>query len=321
MRVKRMLLWWLTKNATHVVHGTQAGGDRHLPIGWVEREVKQLLKGTSVRKRKHGSGKSDAYVIPIFDDSSGKTTEVPFRVMASNYKRADEVQLAAQTPGSATAIPVWEHHVTEHDTDRPKQLAAIALCQDGKFRAFVLAPADLKKLPKSSRELLERGRMANRATPLLLEATISVPEHLQPETERKESARQLAKELAAFENKLKGKRKQKVVKIRKWERNPRVRKLALRAYGPTCMIEGCRCTQSLSASQLLQVVDCHHIEAISSKGGDRLSNLMVLCPTHHMVFHRCDCTFQWTNEVRGVLSLTDTGTTFAVVRRRVTLPE
>lgn len=321
IRITRMLAWWLTRNATHVVHGRQGGGDVHLPLGKVGDLVGQLVRGSGVRKRRQGSGESDAYVIPVFDDISGKTTDLTVRVMAEHYIRAGEVQLASQTPGSATALPVWERRVKVSDDDTPKQAGALALCADGQFRAFVLNERQLQDISAELVDRMSDGRTRNKATPVLFDEEIEIPRSIDPETVRATDSRILKRMIERFEEQQEHVRERRLYirNIRSWERRPQVRRIALSAYGPNCMIQGCKCTERLSPSQLMRVVDCHHVEEVAGGGTDRLQNLLVLCPTHHAIFHRCETEFEWLSETEGRLTFLDSDQVLNVVRRRLLL--
>lgn len=316
LRIRRAIIWWLTPNAVHVMQGSQGGGDVHLAIGWVEKEVRALFRGTSVRKQHQASGASAAYIVPVYDDLSRTLTEVPLRVMAAHLRRGGEVQLASQSPGSRTAIPVWERQVRTSVGTLPRQAAMIAYCADNRFRAFVLMDHEAKSLLGGDYEEFDRARKQARprAGCTFLEREFRLPMRQLPETRRKKAVRNLGTTLADLENMLKATsraRKQSV--IRKWERRSKVRKLALRAFGPACMVVGCKCTERLSASQLAQVAECHHIEAVAKQGDDSLHNLLILCPTHHAVFHRCDHQFSWSTPTKGILRLDDS-TKFTIER-------
>lgn len=71
-----------------------------------------------------------------------------------------------------------------------------------------------------------------------------------------------------------------------WERNPRLRKVALAVWAANCQVKGCDVLKSLPASARPKLVDVHHLNHISIGGSDSPLNICLLCVAHHALIHR-----------------------------------
>ncbi|HYZ78814.1 MAG TPA: hypothetical protein VE596_15725 [Gaiellaceae bacterium] len=70
------------------------------------------------------------------------------------------------------------------------------------------------------------------------------------------------------------------------ERDPKVRRLALEAWGSVCQVVGCSTLAGFPAAAAPQLVDVHHLNHISVEGSDSPLNLCLLCVAHHALVHR-----------------------------------
>jgi 5-methylcytosine-specific restriction enzyme A len=79
----------------------------------------------------------------------------------------------------------------------------------------------------------------------------------------------------------------KVVEIRRRERNPRNRLLALRIHGTTCRV--CEIDHAVKFGLEHPIIDIHHVQPLSEAGSGRLYDpridLIPLCPSCHRAAH------------------------------------
>lgn len=96
----------------------------------------------------------------------------------------------------------------------------------------------------------------------------------------------------------------KVSEIKRRERNPRNRLLALRIHGDTCKV----CEKNYSGAFGLDraIIDIHHIQPLGESGDGHLydprTDLVPLCPNCHRAAHMRKPIPYTVNELRGMLS-------------------
>jgi hypothetical protein len=71
-----------------------------------------------------------------------------------------------------------------------------------------------------------------------------------------------------------------------WERNPRLRRVALAVWPAACQVRGCAVLKSLPAAARSNLIDVHHLNHLGSGGTDNPMNICLLCVAHHALIHR-----------------------------------
>lgn len=71
-----------------------------------------------------------------------------------------------------------------------------------------------------------------------------------------------------------------------WERDPRLRRFALLAWGADCQISGCTFCRAFPAHLRPAIVEVHHLNHLSAGGPDSPMNVCLVCASHHSLIHR-----------------------------------
>jgi hypothetical protein len=71
-----------------------------------------------------------------------------------------------------------------------------------------------------------------------------------------------------------------------WERDPRLRAMALAAWPHDCQVIGCTAAQTLPVHLRLRVLEVHHLNHVSVGGTDSPLNICLICAMHHALIHR-----------------------------------
>lgn len=99
----------------------------------------------------------------------------------------------------------------------------------------------------------------------------------------------------------------------RWERDPRLRSVAIAAWGPVCQVTGCSSLSEVPAYIQPKMVDVHHLNHVASGGSDSPLNISILCVVHHQLIHRA-MTAELTSWDLDGASLSVNGLTLKIVR-------
>lgn len=70
-----------------------------------------------------------------------------------------------------------------------------------------------------------------------------------------------------------------------WERNPRLRTLALATWGAKCQVQGCVPVSPQPLGGEHAYVEVHHLNHVGTGGIDSPLNICLLCASHHALVH------------------------------------
>jgi len=107
---------------------------------------------------------------------------------------------------------------------------------------------------------------------------------VKPLTGRRAARQQTVSKAIKLAKAQRGSRRRKL--YAQWERDPRLRKYAISAWGASCQVVGCTSAAGLPGHLHRALIDVHHFNHVAAGGADSPLNIGLLCASHHALIHR-----------------------------------